>query len=74
MNQNFPKAQHILGLIYYTGESFVKDIKKSIYYFWLSSKNGFHHSSFAYGFLLHAGKIIDKNIEEALERSIIFWQ
>ena len=59
-------AQYDLGIFYYSGLTFIRNIKKSIYYFKLVSKNGSRRASFCYGFLLHEGRDIKRNILKAI--------
>lgn len=43
-----------------------ESIKKGFYYIMLASKNGNRYANFVHGFLLHEGKIIKNDIDEAI--------
>ncbi|KAK8838429.1 hypothetical protein M9Y10_033055 [Tritrichomonas musculus] len=64
-NQGDSNAQYNLGIIY-LNKGIFQDIKKGRFYIMFSSKNENREANFAHGFLLHEGKIIKKNIEEAI--------
>ena len=64
-NQNIAEAQFYLGFIYYF-EQYYQDVKKGIYYIMLASKNRNRQANFAHGFLLHKGKEVKRDMNEAI--------
>ena len=64
--KNHPEAQFMLGLIYYLSDYLTENIKKGRLYIMLASKNGNKKSNFAHAFMLHEGKIVKKDMNEAI--------
>ncbi|KAK8843659.1 hypothetical protein M9Y10_024722 [Tritrichomonas musculus] len=60
------KSQFILGIFYYNRNFSISDRKKGIMYIILASRSGNRQANFAHGYLLHEGKNVKRNINEAI--------
>lgn len=59
------KVQNGLGLIYATGQGVKQDLKKALYYFELSAKQGYDEAQYMLGYMYGDGKGVKQDYKKA---------